>query len=1733
MPDNPNTAAFFNKLYSGTWEINNFSIDWVYEESSRLAFYKRIAMLDFFDCNGSILDVGCGMGGLFSTLPNDSRLDKFGIDFSDKAIEIIKKRVKGEFVVGDVHKLPYENGRFDRIICIETLEHVNYPDALIKEMIRVLRLSGKILITVPNKENDTPPENWPGGVSLHINQFTTDTLRQLISDNHLVVEFCDVVDGVIQIQARHFIGLPSPKVFAIETTLVCDLKCPECANGGGMIERAKGFMPFDRYKVIADKIQPFAQYVYLHIWGEPMLNPDIFKMITYTAQFVRTNISTNGMSLSSAKAEALILSGVSDIIISIDGISQEVYEKYRVGGSVQKAFESLVMLNDFNMQYGSKVNISPQFVVFQHNQHEMDEFSRRCVSLGLRPTFKAPYIRNDKSRFSYSDIPSFIRPHFNDTSLLRSAMRECQNPREVFTILEDGSVVVCCHDYAGVTSFGNIFQQEVMDVWNAPEYARFRSAILTGNAPEYCVKNCMTWLMDASLGKASKEINMRKNSGKRSKQIIDVYNFNDGLQLARVKYKEERYCEAIDFYEFLAANFTSHSIDILAELYDCYQHMPDKSRYALYQERLFDFGIKPGDKVLDIGSGHIPFPLATHLADITLTDHHLGRAGTSFKYVDGKPVYECSVEAMPFGDKEFDFVYCSHVLEHTKNPEMACLELMRVGKRGYIETPTRAKDIFLNSAKISNHTRCVELCDGKLVFTDYTNDEIEGFQCDILQSMHCVPQTTREKAFASLVWLKADLINTMLLWEGSFEFVIRANNSATRTSTTGALMTTHNKSTLPVLPSPPKFLQVHTFYSQYLDGFYQNNPQLAEESFPNQINALVRDGFSGIHIFAPYMSELGYESHFIVANNPHSQLRWLFEHSINDLKDSGTLIQDIVRKQVETIKPDVLYLSDPISFDGNFVRSLGWKPLIVLGWRAANIPSGIDWSSFDIMLSSLSALRKVAVELGARTSEYFFPGYPTWVNREIEGITPVYDVVFAGSWTSNQHPRRNRYITHLATVASDPVIGFSCGFFINCASGRLPEEVQRYNLGERFGVSMHGALRTGRIIVDARGILEYRNPVTNVISDLAGRETANMRIFEVTGSGRFLLAEHYDNIENYFEPGVEIETFRDENELIDKIHYYISHPKEREAIAHRGQERCLRDYSMEKRAAELDRIIRVYMPNVSVDEANNVGLVEKLRSEATQLIGVGAIQDAFDLLIKAKALRQPLEGIDVLRANCFLKMGQTSGAIEALREELRWFPGNLEARDMLSRLLEQRPDILVKIADDEFNMVLDIIRPYTMLSEQRLYSLYSLARRVCESNLQGNFVECGVAAGGSSALLAWVIKKFSVHPRRLFSFDSFSGMPRPTEYDSCGGVDAESTGWGTGTCAAPEDSVKEICAKLGVEDVLTAVKGYFEDTLPQMRDLVGMVALLHMDGDWYESTRTILHNLYDRLVNGAFIQVDDYGHWDGCRRAIHEFTDARSFQFDMHQIDNTGVWFVKPDTFLIDKEIPKNIVDDFMQDDPVPRGIVSQMSANERFQLYYAVRTLLPIRQKPIRFIEIGSYSGASLVLTCQALRRLGFSYQGVSVEPGGTAQFYEVIELLRQNVIHLPLCSHEASLRLGMMFQPGNLPEFIFVDGDHTYVGVKQDIIDYYQLLAPGGIMLFHDYLPELDDVNRAAIYHHHGNAEPGIRRACQEVLEDFYQLTPDELPLLYPNDPTQTQVHLPIIPDVFSTVRAYRKPL
>lgn len=207
---------------------------------------------------------------------------------------------------------------------------------------------------------------------------------------------------------------------------------------------------------------------------------------------------------------------------------------------------------------------------------------------------------------------------------------------------------------------------------------------------------------------------------------------------------------------------------------------PEDSRHE-YQRAHNRFSIQRGWKVLDIGSGHDPFPEATHLADFYEGD--TSHRAAALKR-DSRPFTHCSVEKTPFLDKEFDFVYCSHVLEHTDDPARACEELMRIGKRGYIETPAKISDIMFNFTRLENHHRWnTQLLGGTLVFLEWPDNERRDLGTNFFfDAFH----SRWDNPFQRLYQEQRDLFVCMLMWEDKFDYIVVGKDGRIRAASAGA-----------------------------------------------------------------------------------------------------------------------------------------------------------------------------------------------------------------------------------------------------------------------------------------------------------------------------------------------------------------------------------------------------------------------------------------------------------------------------------------------------------------------------------------------------------------------------------------------------------------------------------------------------------------------------------------------------------------------------------------------------------------------------------------------------------------------------------------------------------------------------------------------------------------------------------------------------------------------------------
>ncbi len=190
----------------------------------------------------------------------------------------------------------------------------------------------------------------------------------------------------------------------------------------------------------------------------------------------------------------------------------------------------------------------------------------------------------------------------------------------------------------------------------------------------------------------------------------------------------------------------------------------DKSRFA-YQKKFFNFSIKDGERVLDVGCGAYPFPLATVLVDLYTGENNHRTAPLE---TGGKELIVADILDLPFPDKAFDFVYCSHVLEHVEDPVKACRELMRVGKRGYIEVPSLMTDTLFSWAKGMHRWFCVVIA-GRIVFFEYSPRQLEGIKSNYWKDAYF---SKDHHPVQDVLSNNMDIFNSGFLWEKGFSCTV-------------------------------------------------------------------------------------------------------------------------------------------------------------------------------------------------------------------------------------------------------------------------------------------------------------------------------------------------------------------------------------------------------------------------------------------------------------------------------------------------------------------------------------------------------------------------------------------------------------------------------------------------------------------------------------------------------------------------------------------------------------------------------------------------------------------------------------------------------------------------------------------------------------------------------------------------------------------------------------------------
>jgi MoaA/NifB/PqqE/SkfB family radical SAM enzyme len=294
-----------------------------------------------------------------------------------------------------------------------------------------------------------------------------------------------------------------PYILIVDPLNVCNLKCPLCPTGTGDLPMKPGKMKVDQFKSLIDEVAPHTFKLMMYNWGEPFIHKGILEMIGHAhSRRIATAVSSNLNVLPDGGGEAVVRSGLDDLIVSCDGITPDIYEKYRRGGKLENVTRNLREIADARRRLRSSTpRIEFQFLVFRHNEHQASQVEAFARGLGadfVRLT--SPYVDEASDEFQTAVNPEFVRSVYagrekgaplashkednfhaeGDADLCAKKNPpplKCFWPWRSMVINWNGQVDPCCFkNYR--ESFGNVFESGFEEVWNGPVYRYSRRWIL-------------------------------------------------------------------------------------------------------------------------------------------------------------------------------------------------------------------------------------------------------------------------------------------------------------------------------------------------------------------------------------------------------------------------------------------------------------------------------------------------------------------------------------------------------------------------------------------------------------------------------------------------------------------------------------------------------------------------------------------------------------------------------------------------------------------------------------------------------------------------------------------------------------------------------------------------------------------------------------------------------------------------------------------------------------------------------------------------------------------------------------------------------------------------------------------------------------------------------------------------------------------------------------------------------
>jgi radical SAM protein with 4Fe4S-binding SPASM domain len=287
-----------------------------------------------------------------------------------------------------------------------------------------------------------------------------------------------------------------PLALGAELTNHCNLRCPECSAGSGMMTRPKGFMSSALFDKLISELEPYLYNINLYFQGEPMLHAGFFHFLERCVN-LNTVVSTNGHFLSEDNAGKLAISGLKQLVISLDGMDQQTYSSYRVNGDFEEVTRGIRNVSEAVKRNSSPMKIILQFLVNMNNEHQIAEARIFAHEVNAILKLKSMQIinKNDfvkwlpsQKRFSRYDNKC------NSYTLKNSYPDRCARLWFNPVITWDGKILPCCFDKNADHVMGDLNEDTFRGIWTGPKYRIFRKSVLSGRRMNDICRNCTSGL---------------------------------------------------------------------------------------------------------------------------------------------------------------------------------------------------------------------------------------------------------------------------------------------------------------------------------------------------------------------------------------------------------------------------------------------------------------------------------------------------------------------------------------------------------------------------------------------------------------------------------------------------------------------------------------------------------------------------------------------------------------------------------------------------------------------------------------------------------------------------------------------------------------------------------------------------------------------------------------------------------------------------------------------------------------------------------------------------------------------------------------------------------------------------------------------------------------------------------------------------------------------------------------